>query len=245
MEASLNVLVITALSMGLIHTAVGPDHYLPFIVLGRAEGWTVRKALTWTVLCGIGHVLSSVVLGFVGVGLGWAVSGMEWFEGIRGSAASWLLIGFGALYFLWGLWRGRAGHKHTHRHADGSVHSHAHHHAPGRAAEPGHDRRDHDEQPHVTRHRRTAWALFLIFVFGPCEPLIPLLMVPAAEHSMAGVALVAGVFGVATVGTMVAIVTLGLLGLKMVRFRALERYVHAMAGATLLVSGLATQFLGL
>jgi len=25
------------------------------------------------------------------------------------------------------------------------------------------------------------WALFLIFVFGPCEPLIPLIMYPAAK----------------------------------------------------------------
>ena len=34
----------------------------------------------------------------------------------------------------------------------------------------------------------TPWILFTIFVFGPCEPLIPLVMFPAAEHTMVGVA---------------------------------------------------------
>ena len=38
--------------------------------------------------------------------------------------------------------------------------------------------------------------LFTIFVFGPCEPLIPILMYPAAKSSVAGMLLVAGVFSV-------------------------------------------------
>ena len=244
---SLNVLVLTALSIGLIHTLIGPHHYLPFIVLGRAEGWSVRKAVWWTFLCGLGHVLSSVVIGSVGVALGWAVSSLETFEGLRGSMAAWGLIGFGMLYFLWGLWRGRKGHRHVHHHADGSLHAHEHQHHDHAAAEDGaqHMAVAHDDAGHVDAHRRTVWSLFIIFVLGPCEPLIPLLIVPASQHSVWGVVAVASVFSVVTILTMVTVVALGLAGLKTLRLRFAERYMHALAGAALVISGLAVQLLGL
>ena len=35
--------------------------------------------------CGIGHVLSSIVIGFIGIGLGLAVGRLEIFEGARGN----------------------------------------------------------------------------------------------------------------------------------------------------------------
>jgi ABC-type nickel/cobalt efflux system permease component RcnA len=243
-EATLAVLLGSAVTIGVIHTAIGPDHYLPFIVLGRAEGWTLRKTLIITGLCGLGHVLGSVALGALGVALGWAVAGMERLEGVRGDVASLVLIGFGALYFVWGLWRGRRGHVHTHIHQDGSVHRHAHHHE-GPADDLDHGRTAHEEQRHVRSHRRTLWALFIIFVLGPCEPLIPLLLVPASQHSAAGVAAVAAVFGAATVSTMLLIVGLGSVGVGLVRLRALEPYVHALAGFAILGSGAVIRLFGL
>jgi nickel/cobalt exporter len=243
--SSLSVLLVTALTLGLVHTLIGPDHYLPFIVLGRAEGWSLRKTLLWTGLCGLAHVLSSVLLGLLGVALGWALSSMETFEASRGNLASWALTIFGGLYLLWGLWRARrGGHVHLHSHADGTVHRHGHDH-PQPDEGPDHALEDHEEPAHVRAHRRTVWTLFLIFVLGPCEPLIPLLMVPAASHSLWGVVTVSTVFGVATIGTMLAVVSLGFVGLRAVRFKALERYVHAMAGATLLAAGVATRVLGI
>ncbi len=244
MPDSISVLAVTALTIGLVHTAIGPDHYLPFIVLGKAEGWTLRKTVFWTAVCGLGHVASSILLGAIGIAVGWSVLGMESFEGVRGALAGWALIGFGALYFLWGLYKARTGgHSHVHVHTDGSVHAHAHDHkAPARA---GHEAAPHDESPHVRKHRRTMWTLFIIFALGPCEPLIPLLMAPASEHSVAGIALVTGAFTVATVGTMVAIVTLGAMGLQFVRIRPLERFSHALSGAAIAASGLAINFLGL
>lgn len=242
---SISILLVTAASLALVHTLIGPDHYLPFIVLGRAEGWTLRKTLLLTLLCGLAHVLSSVVIGALGVGLGWALSGMERFEGIRGSLASWGLIAFGLAYFAWGLWRGwRGRHVHVHQHADGTVHRHSHHHLLGGDA-PRHAETDHEQADHLRAHRRTVWTLFIIFVLGPCEPLIPLLIVPAAQHSVWGVAVVATVFGVITISTMLVTVSLGFMGLGALRLPLLERYVHAMAGGTLLVAGLATKLFGI
>jgi len=238
------VLLLSALTIGLLHTAIGPDHYLPFIVLSRAEGWTLRKTLFWTALCGLGHVGSSVLLGLVGVALGWAVGGVESFEGLRGQIASYALIGFGLLYFVWGLARGRRGHVHRHVHQDGTIHVHAHlHDSPQQG--PQHERTHHDGPRHATHHRRTLWALFIIFVLGPCEPLIPLLMFPASQHSLAGVGLVALVFSAATLGMMLGLVALGSAGVRLVPLRSLVRYVHAMAGFAILSSGLLIKVFGL
>jgi nickel/cobalt transporter (NicO) family protein len=243
MNESHAILLVSALSIGLIHTVIGPDHYLPFIVLGRAEGWTLRKTMLWTLVCGLGHVLSSIAIGLLGVALGWALSSMERFEGIRGHLAGIALIGFGLIYFLWGLWRGRRGHSHLHKHSDGSLHAHAHPHTRP-SQERDHEEAPHEEPSHVARHQRTLWVLFMIFVLGPCEPLIPLLMAPASRHDTLGVLLVAGLFSVVTIGTMMILVLIGTFGLHLVRIRMLEQYAHALAGFAILVSGLLIQLLG-
>jgi nickel/cobalt transporter (NicO) family protein len=244
MSQSINILLASAATLGLLHTVIGPDHYLPFIVLGRAEGWTLRKTMFWTFVCGVGHVASSIVLGFVGVALGWALSSMTRFEAVRGNLAAWALIGFGFIYFVWGLWRAWKGHSHVHAHADGSLHDHPHPHDRVVDGGHGHERAQHDEAAHVARHRRTLWVLFTIFVLGPCEPLIPLLMAPAARHDMLGVAAVAGLFGGITVGMMMVMVALGTLGVRLIRIEALERHAHALAGFAIFVSGLLIQLLG-
>jgi len=247
LDNALLILLGTALSLGAFHTLVGPDHYLPFIVLGRAEGWPLRKALFWTGICGIGHVLSSVLLGAVGMAAGVAVGELEAVEGTRGELAGLALLAFGALYFGWGMWRGLRGqpHSHVHVHRDGSVHTHVHRHEGAPAAPAEHADTDHNDQRHVTTHRRTLWSLFIIFVLGPCEPLIPLVMFPASRHSVAGVALVSAAYGVATLAVMLSLVAVGYASTSAVRLRFMERYAHAMAGLAILASGAAIRFLGL
>jgi ABC-type nickel/cobalt efflux system permease component RcnA len=240
----LAILLVTALSLGLVHTLLGPDHYLPFIVLGRAEGWALRKTLLVTGLCGLIHVGSSIVVGGLGIAVGWSLGGMEWFEGIRGEVAGWALLVFGAAYLIWGIVRAERGHAHVHVHEDGTIHEHPHHH-DHRAETAAHPDEPHEEAAHVRSHRRTVWALFVVFVLGPCEPLIPLLLVPAAAHSAGGIAAVSAAFSVATIGTMLAVVAAGWVGLRLFRLGRLERYAHAMSGAAVLASGALITFVGL
>lgn len=103
------ILTVTAASIGLVHTVLGPDHYVPFVVLSRARRWTRTKTAAVTTLCGIGHVGSSVLLGTIGIGLGLAVSQLELFESSRGDIAAWLLTAFGLVYMVWGLRRATRG----------------------------------------------------------------------------------------------------------------------------------------
>ncbi len=236
---SSQILVIagTAATIGFVHTVLGPDHYLPFIVMSRARRWPLAKTLIISFFCGLGHVLSSVVLGFIGVALGIAVFRLERVESIRGGAAAWLLIGFGFAYFVWGMHRAikKRPHRHIHFHSDGKEHDHLHAHQE----EHSHL---HEESEKVNL---TPWILFTIFVFGPCEPLIPLVMYPAAKHNITGVILVSSVFGLTTILTMLAIIAISSWGVSFLRLGRLERYVHALAGAMIFISGLSVQFLGL
>ena len=202
-----------ACSIALFHTLIGVDHYLPFVVLGRARGWSLKKVLGITALCGLGHVVGSIVLGFVGIGIGTAIGQLEWIESVRGELAAWGLIAFGLAYMSWAgfkLWRGQA-HEHLHNEA----------------------------------RTLTFWSVFVVFALGPCEPLIPLLMAPAIEHSWGLVAGVAGLFAGTTILAMVTMAGLGWAGLGALKLKSVQRYGNLLAGGAIAGSGLAIQVLGI
>src|SRR5674476_964042 len=91
-----------AISVGALHT-LAPDHWLPFAVLARAQGWTAGRTARVTFLCGFGHVTVSALLGLLGLAFGRAVfeSAGQKMEAVAGI----LLIGFGLAYGAWGLKR--------------------------------------------------------------------------------------------------------------------------------------------
>jgi len=233
MTDNLTALTITAASLAFIHTVLGPDHYLPFIVMSRARKWTIYKTSWVTLLSGFGHVISSILLGTIGIGVGIALNKLEFMESVRGDLAAWLFVLFGLGYMSWGIYRAvkNKPHKHIHYHGNGTSHVHEHTHL--------------EEHDHTHKNNITPWILFTIFFLGPCEPLIPLLMYPAAKNSSWGVAQVSIVFGLVTILTMLVLVLLASYGLKFVRLGKMERFTHAIAGATILLSGIAILFLGL
>jgi sulfite exporter TauE/SafE len=248
MTVDLELLILTAASLGFVHTLLGPDHYLPFVAMGAARKWSMRRTLSVTALCGVGHVLGSVLLGAVGIMLGVAVGHLEWIEGLRGDVAAWLLIGFGLAYLAWGVRRALRArpHTHAHVHGDGTRHEHAHGHLTEHAHV--HDlpviRLDDPRASKPALPSLTPWALFVIFVLGPCEPLIPLLMYPAAQHSVLGTVAVVGAFGAATLVTMLTVVWIARRGLSHLPGEALGRWSHALAGAAVSLCGLSIVFLG-
>lgn len=206
-----------AVVIALTHTILGPDHYLPFIAMSRSGGWTLRKTIVVTVLCGIAHVLSSVMIGILGIALGVEVLKLETIESTRGALAGWLLLGFGLAYTIWGIRRSLQMRWQV----------------PAEALPSS----DTSAAP---------WILFTIFLFGPCEPLIPILMFPAAEANWATVAIVSAIFGLVTVGTMTVLVVSAVQSAKVTArvggpwlSNFTQRYGHAIAGFTILVCGVA------
>ena len=229
-------LLITAASTALLHTLIGVDHYLPFILLGRARRWTMRQTLSVTAWCGLGHVVGSIALGGIGIVLGTAVEKLEWVEGVRGELAAYGLITFGLVYAAVSAVRAARGHRHSHLHAheDGTLHAHGH----------THDSSHTHAHTMADRDTLSYWSLFIVFVLGPCEVLIPMFMLPASAHAWSLVWGVALVFSGVTVMTMLGCVALGVRGLEGKSFKPLERHANTLAGLAIAVSGLAVQWLG-
>lgn len=229
-------LLLTACFIGVTHTLMGPDHYLPFVALGKARKWSLRWTLLITFLCGVGHVAGSVALGAIGLAAGWSLGGLEAIESFRGEIAAWLLIILGLLYIAWALTRRGRSHSHTHwhAHADGDVHNHEHTHQADHA------------HPHPTgagiRNTTTAWSLFIIFVLGPCEAFIPLLLFPAFQQNGQLAIATTVVFAVSTIATMMASVAFLSMGLRLFPANALSRHGHVLAGFTIFACGAAIHF---
>ena len=175
-----------------------------------------------TVGCGAGHVASSILIGFAGIALGYSIAHIEGVEVIRGSIAAWAFLIFGLAYMTWGIVKAAKNKPHTH---------------------------SHSHPPTFFKHKKTQlltpWVLFIIFVLGPCEILIPLVMIPAADHNTDGIIAVSLLFSITTILTMCAAVTIGYYGFKFLPADKIDRYMHAIAGATICISGLAILFFDL
>lgn len=230
------ILLLTAASIAFLHTILGADHYLVFTAMGKAHAWSLARTLRVTLYCGIAHVFGSVVLGLVGILFGTQLATIISIESFRGNLASWAMIAFGLMYFAWGMKSAGRSRRHSHAHAhDGYVHVHEHDH--------------HDGHGHVHRvasgNRVTPWALFMLFVLGPCEALIPLFMYPAARDNGLLVVAVALLFGTVTILTMLGCVAVTMRGLERLRLPVDGKYAQAIAGASVAMCGAVIAMLGL
>lgn len=200
-------LLIGAVSVAFFHS-LAPDHWMPFVALARSSRWRMSRLVWITTLAGIGHVVSSLLLGLVGLWAGVAVHRLQGAEVWRGSVGIWLLIGFGIAYALWGF-------------------KHAQHHHPHVSV-----------QELMTAYAtRRVWMLMAILVFGPCEPLIPLMFV-ASQQGMATVWAMSLVFSVVTIGMVVGQSVLSFAGLRLISAPWMERYAHALAGLVIVLTAL-------
>lgn len=237
MIQEMEILAISAISLGFLHTLLGPDHYIPFVAMSKAGNWSKKKTIFITILSGLGHVVGSVLLGLLGIALGIALNIVEEIESLRGLLAGWALISFGFVYLIWAIRRlvKKKSHSHLHLHPDGKIHSHGHNHSL--------------EHAHIHENKNgsniTPWVLFIIFVLGPCEALIPLLIYPAANIGISGIIIVITLFAAATIITMLGMVLISLYGIDYIPINKFEKYSHVMAGLIIIFSGLGIQILGL
>ena len=210
-------LAATAAAFGAGHTAANPAHYLPFAAIAKSRGWGVGRALALAAACGAGHVLSSALVGGIGVALG---AGIGSVEEIRESAMRWLFLAFALAYFAAEVRASFAGRICLCCRG-----------AAGRAENKG-----AEGAPAGFSDRANFWTLFLIFTLGPCEILAPLVMVPASEGDWAGVASVVAAFSVSTVATMLAMTAAVMFGLGFVKGGGefFQKWGRALSGGVVL-----------
>lgn len=224
-------LLFSAIAISFLHTASGPDHYLPFIVLSKSHHWSRTRLIFLTVVCGLGHVLSSVLLGSIGLLLGWQLAKLNWFQDYRGLVSSWGLLTFGLIYLCWGFYQAYRNKPHKHFDVMGDevyVYEHKH----GDAVYP------------QKRVKVTPLVLFAIFVMGPSEPIIPLLFYSGTQHSFTEIIILVTVFTLFTVLTMLTMVLIGTYGFSYFNTDKLERYVHVIGGLVVSCCGFGMVFWG-
>jgi ABC-type nickel/cobalt efflux system permease component RcnA len=237
----LGVLVVTTVTTAALHTLI-PDHWLPFVLVARSQGWSARRTAALTTASAALHVVVSVGLGVAAHLLG---RGAEAAVGVGESLSklsAGLLVLFGAAYALWFL--GRGGHQHSFgmhpHHGAETVHPpatpHPHDLAEAAAAPPpaGRDRR---------RGRLGGASLAVIVGFNPCILVIPYVYM-AGTMGTGSLLLVGAAFAGATVTCMVGVALLGLKGTARLESPFLTRYGEAVSGVLIALTGLVVMFSG-
>ncbi|MBI4369986.1 MAG: hypothetical protein HY547_07135 [Elusimicrobia bacterium] len=221
-DTATNVIVASAAWLAFLH-AMAPDHWVPFVALGKASHWSRKHLLGVTFLAGLGHVSSSLAIGLVGVALGRGLSDLQQIDIDRAAMAQYLLIGFGAAYMAWGIKHARHGVDHEHLTVD-----------------------NFSQAAKLSMSRRF-WTLFAVMVFGPCEPMIPLIFL-AWTKSLGVVLLTVAVFCVITIAMVMTQSLLAYEGAGIFWSKhegLLARHSHTIAGATIVVVGLMVILFGL
>ncbi|NCO90337.1 MAG: hypothetical protein COZ06_06115 [Armatimonadetes bacterium CG_4_10_14_3_um_filter_66_18] len=232
MPGTLWSLIAAAVVVSAAHAAL-PSHWLPFVLMGRSQGWTSRRVVAVAALAGLGHVTLTSALGLLialaGMGLLTAVG--DWGQPVMAG----VLLATGAVYLL-SAWRGGQGHPH-HHHPSGD-HNHSSEH-------PRHGR-EHDCAPpgqpsQALSDRAAFWSLFAVLTFSPCEGMVPFFFA-SARFGWFGLLLLAAVTAALTVLGIVALVSLTQAGLERVRLPFGERGERVLTGVVLAALGAATFF---
>jgi hypothetical protein len=225
------LLFLSSCSTAIIHALI-PDHWLPFALMGRAQGWSERRTLLLVGLTGVVHVAVSVLVGLVIV-----LFGFEQARRLAGhlgasleALGGWLLVAFGLAYGIWAHVRERWAHADRHDHAP-----------PGATAGTGADHTLHAHGhllSHWSRGALTGGMLVAIIGISPCVLFQPILFAAAAEGAGAAAAAAAG-FASCTVGTMVAITWLAMRGMRRLRLGFFTRYGDLLSGLIIAALGIA------
>ncbi|HZV84781.1 MAG TPA: hypothetical protein VFF48_07325 [Brevundimonas sp.] len=134
----------------LLHAAL-PTHWLPFVLVGRAQRWNPGRLLGAVTAAGLAHIVTTAAVGALIVAAGLAMD--PWLEGRLSTLAAVLLFVFGAFYLSRALIRRPVP-------ADGPSLE---------LAEPG------------VSHAAAFWGLVAMMAVSPGEVLLPIYLSQASE----------------------------------------------------------------
>jgi hypothetical protein len=229
-DATVYALLSTAALTALLHTLI-PDHWLPFVLMGRAQNWSAATVALVSGLSAVIHTSFSLALGLmaVGVGLGAAEAIGETLE----RAGAGLLIVFGVAYALW-AWR-----KGGHFHPGGALL-----HGSGQGgclgdegpANPEHLHYHADEELIRGGPGRGAIGLAVIVGVNPCVLVLPV-MLAAAARGGALVGLVALSYGIPTVALVMGLSVIGARGGFRIHLPWAARFAEQASGILIALLG--------
>jgi hypothetical protein len=206
-------LLTAAVVVAILHAAL-PSHWLPFVLVGRTQGWSGRAVMAIVLVAGLGHVMMTSLLGLaaaaVGIGL-FKVIG-DWSQ----TVTAVVLLGAGGFYLGSGWWAGRK-----------------HHQTHGEPAKCHNDRVNLPWQKDAAFSDRAAfWSLFCVLTFSPCEGMVPFFFA-SARFGWAGLIALALVTGAFTVIGMMVLVALTQFGMRHLSLPFEERAEKIVTGVLL------------
>ena len=137
-----------------LHAAM-PTHWLPFVLVGRAQRWSLGRVMAVAVTAGLAHIASTALVGSLIVAAGLALN--AWIGGLLPHLSAALLFVFGAFYL-----------------ARASLQK------PITATGP-----EADVPEPAVSDRAAFWGLVLMMAVTPGEVLLPIYLSSATEGVMA------------------------------------------------------------
>jgi hypothetical protein len=229
-STALATIAATGLTVAFIHAAI-PTHWLPFVLVARARGWSRAKAVGVAIFAGLGHVALTSLLGLAIAWFGFELD--EHFGHAFTKVAGGVLLGVSFFYF-WRQWRGK-----------GILH----HHTPGGHHEPsarcghehGHSHLEAElEGSALVSKRKGDWVaitgLFVMVTMSPCEGFLPIYL-SGVKFGWTGFFVLSGILAVGTLGGMLLFTWLTLIGLQKVELKRIEHWEAAMLGVVFMTLG--------
>lgn len=106
-----------SLVLSVLHALI-PNHWLPILAIGRKENWSIAQTTRVTLLAGIAHATSTVLIGIALASLGAQLS--AYLERFTQFAAPLLLVALG-IFFIYQ--HSRHHHFHLHGHPEKASHN--------------------------------------------------------------------------------------------------------------------------
>jgi putative Mn2+ efflux pump MntP len=200
---------IGSLILSTIHALI-PNHWLPLIAVGKTEKWTHSQTLWATVITGVAHTLSTIIIGIVVGLIGYKLATK--YAVISETIAPVILIGLGLIYIFRDF---RSNHRHTHE-------------IKPLVTEPGQKR---------SRWIAILTSLSIAMFLTPCIE-IEAYYFHAGTIGWIGIFIVSAVYLMTTVVIMLLLVYLGMKGVKTFKSHFLEHHEKAVTGIVLIALGI-------
>ena len=221
-------LLATAAATAVLHTAI-PDHWLPFVLIGRARGWGVARTARITALAGLVHLAVSFGLAFLAMVLGRGVV-LALGESME-RATGPLLVLFGLAYAAWS-WR-----KGGHFHPGGSL---LHRGNGGCDGDEGHGNEQHlhyhADEDLIRSERFSGVSLAVLIGLNPCVLIVPVALSAAAL----GPGAIVGVLAAYGIPALILMVVLAALGVRLsgrIRIPGAARHMEMASGLLIAILG--------
>jgi ABC-type nickel/cobalt efflux system permease component RcnA len=230
-DRTTSLLLVTSVSTALFHTFI-PDHWLPFVLIGRARNWSLRTTAFVSGGSALLHAGLSIALALLVLAIGQRAAHAS--GAVLERASGILLLAFGAAYAIW-AWR-KGGHFHP---GGALLHGRSSEDCDGREGDSGPDHLHYHADTDIIHGKAGRSALYLAAIIGlnPCVLLLPVVLA-TAERGIPAIVLVTGAYAATTTLITMGLSVAGVAGSRRLALPWGARYMEPLSGALIAVLGL-------